>query len=127
MDLLESSIHSHYMTFIKNNYFKLLLAIWLVVGLPYLMYRGYNYNSRSSIEFFENDVIGKIKGIRDGSGGYEIIELHNGKEYRFFSLDFDDRVAVGDSINKPAFRDTITIYTVRKEKLAFTFLKPDDI
>lgn len=112
------------MTFIRNNYFKILVVLWTVIGIPFLMYRGYEYNLRSSKVFFESNVIGKIKGMRDGSGGYEVIQLSNGEEYRFLSPDFDDKVVVGDSIYKPALKDTISIYNRKMEKIELTFLKP---
>jgi hypothetical protein len=115
------------MIFIKNNYLKIFITFWLIVGIPYLMYRGYKYNLESSKIFFESDVVGKITDIRDGSGGYEVIELGSGKVYRFFSLDFDKYVTIGDSIYKPAHEDTIIIYKEKEQKMKFTFLKPQEI
>jgi hypothetical protein len=117
------------MTFIKNNYFKILLALTVLIGLPYWFYQTKTYNSTSSKLFFESNVDGIIKNLRDGSGGFDIITLDNGHEYRFFSQaangkDFDDEVKIGDRIHKLAGVDTITIYTSSQKELKYTFLKP---
>jgi hypothetical protein len=105
------------MTFIKNNYFKILLALTVLIGLPYWFYQTKTYNSTSSKLFFESNVDGII------------ITLDNGHEYRFFSQaangkDFDDEVKIGDRIHKLAGVDTITIYTSSQKELKYTFLKP---
>src|SRR5688500_5555223 len=117
------------MTFIKNNYFKILLSLAVLVGLPYWLYQSKKYNSKSTKDFFTSNVNGKIKEILDGSGGFEIIRLENGDYLRFFSIapggiDFDDVVNVGDSISKPAESDTIKVYTSSGKEMKFTFFKP---
>ena len=117
------------MTFIKNNYFKILLSLTVLIGLPYWLYQSTRYNLKSTNFFFSSNVNGKITKMIDGSGGFEIIILENGEQYRFFSIthggvDFDDLVRVGDSIVKPARADTIRVYSSMNKEMKFTFLKP---
>ncbi len=86
-------------------------------------------DSKSILNFYNSDVIGKIKIMNDGSGGFNVIILENGVKYRFFSIsqggqDFDQLVIVGDSIYKPSGLDSIKIINSSGKEIWFPFLKP---
>lgn len=113
------------MTFIKNNYLKIIGLVVFAIGIVSVL----EYQKRRNVffieSFYKQAINSIVKNVDKGSGGFYLIETIDGKDYNFcpHSSFFELDVNPGDSILKPALHDTIRIYNGEKD-MKFTFIKP---
>ncbi len=125
MVLQEFSILIFCMTFTRNSYIKIAGVFVFVVIITFVLRFQVNRNVSFIETFYNRDINGVIKNVRQGSGGFHTLETTDGYSYTFCCPggSFEREVKPGDSISKPALHDTIRIYN-REKDLKFTFLKP---